>query len=117
MNELVKPEDSEVFVEVSCFLNLGESSLACMADPEEIIVDEDHDPTKPQLEKVQRTIERNRQLREATSQESIRSYEDFKSEKHFSNPLNLRHYNKAPLTRLLRVGTGLCCHFQEKTRY
>lgn len=110
------PEDSEIFVEVSCLLTLHDSPIADMDTPENIQIDEGHDPTQSQLEKVQRITENNREVRASTSMDSVKSYESFKAEKHFQNQLNVRHYNRVAFTRLLRVGTNCCCYFQELTQ-
>ena len=116
MDKLVIPEDSEIFVEVSCLLTLHDSPIADMDTPENIQIDDEHDPLKNQLEKVQRITENNREVRASTSMDSIQSYESFKAEKHFQNELNTRHYNRVAFTRLLRVGTDVCCYFQELTQ-
>ena len=113
---MVIPEDSEIFAEVACLLQLHDSPIADMDTPEEIIVDNGHVIERPQLEKVQRITENNREVRASTSLDSVKSYESFKAEKHFQNQLNIRHYNRVALTRLLRVGTGSCCYFQELTQ-
>ena len=101
---------------MSCFLNLQDSPLADLDSPEEIFPDDEHDPTKPLLEKIQRITENNRQVRASTSMDSIQSYESIKAEKHFQTPLSVRHYNRVAFTRLLRVGSGICCFFQEQTQ-
>ena len=116
IDNLVRPEDSEIFVEVSCFMQLHDSPIADLDTPETIQTDAGHDSLKPQLEKVQRVTEKNREVREATSMDSIQSYESIKAEKHFQNELNIRHYNRVAFTRLLRVGSGACCYFQELTQ-
>lgn len=116
LDNLIKPEDSEIFAEVSCLLSLQDSPLSSMADPEEIEIDHGHDQTRPQVEKLVRTTERNRELKESQSLEIVQSYENIEADKIFQNPLNIRHVNKSPLTRLLRMGTGVCCYFQEKSR-
>ena len=116
MDNLVRRDDAEIFVEVSCILNLEDSPLSSMQEMEDIRTDDDHDQTMSQFDKVQRTTERNRQLQTATSAETVRSYEEIQGDKIFQSPLNMRHYNRTPLTRLLRMGTGACCHFQESTR-
>ena len=87
MDNLVIPEDSEIFVEVSCLLTLHDSPIADIDTPENIQIDEDHDPLKTQLEKVQRITENNREVRASTSMDSIQSYESIKAEKHFQNQL------------------------------
>ena len=116
MDQLVKSEDSEIFVEVSCLLELQEWSVGCLSDPEEIQIDKDHDKTQSQYQKIARTTRVTRELRVATSQESVRSYEQIKAEKHFNTSINWRHVNKVPFTRLLRIGTGVCCFFNELAR-
>ena len=114
---MVKNKDSEIFVEVSCLLNLRDSPVGILADPEEIEVDKDHNPLAPQLDKIQHTTEVVRELRQATSAESVRSYEEFhQAEKHFTTPLNVRHVNRTPFTSLLRAGTNVCCYFNDITR-
>ena len=110
------PEDSEIFAEVACLLQLHDSPIADMDTPEDIAIDTGHDSTKPQLEKVQRITQNNREVRASTSMDSVTSYESIKAEKHFQSQLNTRHYNRVALTRLLRVGTGSCCYFQELTQ-
>ena len=110
------PEDSEIFAEVACLLQLHDSPIADMDTPDDIVTDTGHDETLSQLEKVQRITEKNREVRASTSMESVKSYESIKAEKHFQNQLNTRHYNRVALTRLLRVGTGSCCYFQELTQ-
>ena len=114
MDNLVLPEDSEIFLEAACLLNLQDSPISLLAEPEEIQLDPEIDPTKPQLEKLQIATARARELRIATSDETICSYEEIKAEKHFFNPLNLRQINTTH-TGLLRMGTGRCCFFQELT--
>ena len=114
MDNLVLPEDSEIFLEAACLLNLQDSPVSLLADPEDIQIDPDLDPTTPQLEKLQIATARARELRISTSDEAIRSYEEIKAEKHFFNPLNLRQINTTH-TGLLRMGTGMCCFFQEIT--
>ena len=74
---MVIPEDSEIFVEVSCLLTLHDSPIADMDTPENIQIDDEHDPLKTQLEKVQRITENNREVRASTSMDSIQSYESF----------------------------------------
>ena len=113
MDNLILPEDSEIFVQVACILELHDSPIADMETPEEILVDEGHDPEKSQLEKIQRITEKNREVRASTSLDSIQSYESIKAEKHFQSHLNTRHYNRVAFTRLLRVGSDVCCYFQE----
>ena len=113
LDNLVVPEDSEIFVHVSALLELHESPIADMDTPENIEIDEGHDPLQPQLEKIQRITERNREVRASTSLDSIKSYESMKAEKHFQGQLNIRHYNRVTFTKLLRVGSDLCCYFQE----
>ena len=116
MDQLVKSEDSEIFVHASCLLELQEWTVGCLSDPEQIQPDFGHDPTKSQFEKVKRTTEVTRELRAKKSQESVCSYEQIKAEKLFNTSANMRHVNKLPFTRLLRVGTDACCHFNEATR-
>ena len=116
MDNLVVPEDSEIFVQVSCLLELHDSPIADMDTPENIQIDEGHDPEQSQLEKVQRITEMNREVRASTSMDSVKSYESFKAEKHFQSQLNIRHYNRVTFTKLLRVGSDLCCYFQELTQ-
>lgn len=116
MDQLVKSEDSEIFVQASCLLELQEWSVGCLSDPEQIRPDSGHDQTQSQYEKVKRTTQVTRALRAQTSRESLCSYEQMKAEKHFNTSINLRHINKLPFTRLLRVGTDACCHFNEATR-
>lgn len=117
MDQLVKSEDSEIFVQAACLLELQEWTVGCLADPEQIQPDDGHDQTRSQFEKVKRTTEVTRDLRAKTSQESVCSYEQIKAEKHFNTNINLRHVNKLPFTRLLRMGTDACCHFNEASRY
>ena len=116
MDQLVKSEDSEIFVHASCLLELQEWTVGCLSDPKQIQPDFGHDPTKSQFEKVKRTTEVTRELRAKKSQESVCSYEQIKAEKLFNTSANMRHVNKLPFTRLLRVGTDACCHFNEATR-
>ena len=120
LDNLVKPEDSEIFAEVACIRTLQDSDLALLSAPDDIYPDSDDDETLATLsktEKIKRAAAKNREVRIATSQESIQSYEDFKAEKHFKNGLNIRHVNNTPFTQLLRSGTGVCCYFQENTGY
>ena len=92
--------------------------MGILADPEEIEIDHDHDPLAPQLDKLQHTTEVARTLRQATSHESVRSYEEnHQAEKHFTTPLNVRHVNKTPFTSLLRAGTNICCYFNDVSRF
>ena len=60
IDNLVIPEDSEIFAEVACLLQLHDSPIADMDTPEDIAIDTGHDSTKPQLEKVQRITQNNR---------------------------------------------------------
>ena len=113
LDNLVVPEDSEIFLQVSCLLELHDHVIADLDTPENIQIDEGHDPLQPQLEKVQRITENNREVRASTSLDSIQSYESIKAEKHFQSQLNIRHYNRVTFTRLLRVGSDVCCYFQE----
>ena len=117
MDSIVKPKDSEIFVEVSCLLNLQDSPVGIMSEPEELDIDHDHDPLATQLDKITHTTEVARELRAATSQESVRSYEQYhQAEKHFTSALNIRHVNKMPFTSLLRAGSDVCCYFNDVTR-
>ena len=117
LDHLVKVKDSEIFVEVSCLLNLRDSPVGILSDPEEIEIDHDHDQLAPHLDKIQHTTELVRELRQSTSAESVRSYEEtHQAEKHFTTPLNVRHVNKAPFTSVLRAGTNICCYFNDVTR-
>ena len=101
-------------MEVSCLLSLQDSSVGILADPEDIQIDHDHDPLAPHMDKVQHTTEVVRELRQATSNESVQSYEQhFQGDKNFSMLLNIRHINRVPFTRLLRMGTRVCCYFND----
>ena len=67
--------------------------------------------------KIRKASEKNVEVRASTSMDSVTSYEDIKAEKHFLSPLNVRYINKMPFTRLMRLGTNVCCHFIEEMRY
>ena len=110
---MVNPEDSEIFAYVSSIADLENSPLACLMEPEPISIDENHDQTLSMAVKMENALVQNIALRAATSQDSITSYEEIKAEKHFVNPLNIRHVNKVPFTRLLRLGTTACCFYHE----
>ena len=112
-DNLFRPEDTEIFASVSCILRLEDTNFATMMDPQQIMIDEDHDPCMPQQAKLNRTLERNIEARASTSMDSIKSYESLKAEKIFQHQINIRHINKVPFTKLLRAGTNICCHFQE----
>ena len=114
MDNLVLPEDSEIFLQASCLLRLEDSSVGLLSTPEDIQIDPDLDPTKPQMEKLQIATCRARDLRAAASNETIQSYEEMKADKHFFNVLNLRQVNNVH-TGLIRMDTQLCCFFQEVT--
>ena len=104
-------------MEVSCLLNLRDSPVGILSVPEEIEIDHDHDKLAPQLDKIQHTTEKARELRQVTSRESVRSYEENnQAEKHFASSLNIRHVNKTPFTSLLRAGSNICCYFNDVTR-
>ena len=91
--------------------------MGILADPEELEIDTAHNPLAPQLDKVQHTTEMVRELRQANSAESVRSYEEMhQAEKHFTTPLNVRHVNRVPFTSILRAGTKVCCYFNDVTR-
>ena len=105
--------DAEIIAHVACIVTLQDSWAACLTEPDHLLVDEDHDQTLDQEVKLQQALEKNIQARASASAEIIQSYEDIKAEKHFLNPLNIRHINKAPFTRLLRTGANICCFFQE----
>ena len=66
MDNLILPEDSEIFVQVACLLDLHEHPIADLDTPENIQIDEGHDPLQSQLEKVQRITENNREVRAST---------------------------------------------------
>ena len=66
MDNLVKPDDSLVFMHVSCILQLQDTPLACLTDPEDIQVDDEHDATQSQLQKLKRVTARNRELRQSS---------------------------------------------------
>ena len=112
-DRLVDPEDSEIFAFVSCIADLPNSPLACLMEPESIEIEEDHDQCQPMTIKMENALVKNAALRAATSEDSMASYEDIKAEKLFVNPLNIRHVNKVPFTRLLRLGTTACCFYHE----
>ena len=113
-DELVRPEDSEIFAYVSCITSLEDSPLACLMDPEDFDIEDDIDRLNLSHEEQRTEAQtRNVQVRASTSMDSLRSYEEIKAEKHFVTPLNIRHLNKVPFSRLLRVGTNVCCHFHE----
>ena len=98
-------------------LNLRDSPVGILSDPETIEIDHDHDPLATQLDKIQHTTELARKLRQATSEENVRSYEEHNAaEKHFALALNIRHVNKTPFTSLLRAGSNVCCYFNDVTR-
>ena len=95
-------------------LNLQDSPLSLLSTPEDIQIDPDLDPLRPQMEKLQLVTSRTRDLRAATSDETLRSYEEMKAEKHFFNPLNLRQVNTMN-TGLIRMNSQLCCFFHENS--
>lgn len=114
MDNLVLPEDAEIFLQASCLLHLEDSPISLLATPEDIQIDPNLDSTKPQLEKLQIATCRARELRVATSDESLKTYEKMKAEKHFFNALNLRQVSNVH-TGLIRMDTQMCCFFQEAT--
>ena len=111
-DSLVRSEDSEIFAFVACIADLENSPLACMMDPEVLPVQDETIPLDD-VDKRQKDLEDNIAVRASTSLESIQSYEEIKAERLFVNPLNIRHVNKVPFTRLLRVGANVCCFFHE----
>ena len=115
-DKLVRPEDSEIFANVACLVDLEDNLVANMMDPEMVQDEEDYDPGLPHDEKIRKMSEKNKEVRASTSCDSLRSYEEIKAEKHFACPLNIRQINNMPFTRLLRLGTNVCCHFNETLR-
>ena len=112
-DNLVRSEDSDIFAYVSCIANLENSPLACMMDSEMPDLESVEPLPMDNVEKRQKDLAENVAVRASTSLESIQSYEEIKAEKLFVNPLTIRHVNNVPFTRLLRVGTNLCCFFNE----
>lgn len=84
-------------------------------DPEQFQI-EDYDLSLPQEVRFRKEYERNVEVRASTSMDSLQEFEDFKAEKLFQSTLNIRHYNRVPFTKLLRMGTNECCHYQEALR-
>ena len=117
-DKLVRPEDSEIFANVACLTDLEDNLVANIMDTEMVQDNEDpdFDPELSQDEKIRKMSEQNVAVRASTSMDSLRSYEEIKAEKHFSCPLNIRQINNIPFTRLLRLGTNACCHFDETMR-
>ena len=111
----MRPEDSEIFAHVACLVDLEDTIVANMTEPE-TFQEDDVDPQWSHDVKIRKASERNVELRASTSMDSLRSYEDIKAEKHFLSQLNNRYINKMPFTRILRLGTNSCCHFQEESR-
>ena len=109
---LVRPEDSELFANAACIFNLEDTLVSNLMEPETFEI-EDHDITLPQEVKIRNELLRNVEVRASTSLDSLKSFEEFKAEKLFSTALNQRHYNRLPFTKLLRMGTNVCCHYQE----
>ena len=115
MDNIIRFEDAKIFPEVACLGTLQDTDMACMEDPMEEYPEEDMVAiaTLSKEDKIRRLAQKNTEVRASTSAESRKSYEEFKAEKHFRTPLNTRHLNKMPFTKLLRQGTGVCCYFQE----
>ena len=109
---MVRPEDSEIFAHVACLDQLEDTLLANVMDTE-TFQDDDLDPEWSHEMKIRNESEKNKAVRASTSQDSLRSYEKIKAEKLFLSSLNIRQINKMPFTRLLRMGTNVCCHFDE----
>ena len=118
MDSLFRANDLDIFAEVACITTLEDTNLAGLAPPDEDYPEDDlaEIALLSKKEKIKRAAQQNAEVRAATSQESVRSYEEFKAEKHFANPLNIRHVNNLPFTGLLRMGTNVCCYYQEDTR-
>ena len=89
--------------------------MANLSEPE-TFQEEDVDPNLSMDQKIRNESEKNIAVRASTSADSLRSYEEIKAEKHFLSSLNKRYFNRMPFTRILRLGTNICCHFQEESR-
>ena len=100
---------------MASLVNLESTIVANMTEPENFQLEE-FDPNLSHDEKIRKASEKNIAVRASTSLDSIRSYEEFKAEKHFLSQLNNRYINSMPFTRILRLGTNVCCHFQEESR-
>ena len=112
-DQLVRPEDSEIFAYVASIINLEDTLVANITESDQLKPDE-MDINWSHETKIRNASEKNVEVRASTSMDSIRSYEEIKAERHFLSPLNLRHINNMPFTRLMRLGTNVCCHFQEE---
>ena len=111
-DNLVRPEDSDIFANVACILNLESTLISNLMEPEHFQMEE-YDPTLPQDVRIRKEYERNVEVRASTSLDSLQEFEVFKADKLYSNTLNLRQYNRLPFTKLLRMGANECCHYQE----
>lgn len=108
----MRPEDSEIFANVASLYNLEDTLVSNLMEPESFQI-EDFDISLPKEIKIQNELIKNVEARAATSMESLQSLEEFKAEKLFSTTINRRQFNRMPFTRLLRLGTKECCHYQE----